>query len=292
MKTSIKILLLLLALFVCVAAVLVFQETIARPPLKTKTTDQYEAAMRERIDDFKNVKTDSLEYAYISFLDFAQLLNYEGHLKNDDYLYGVEEFMELYVPKFTDWCFSVFDKSKWPSGDLQFMKVRIQELENYKINGTSLLSNTEKSSLKKVSDVLTEYNDALMLANSPAFTSVAKAQEKLDQAKEYASEPYLRNNTDLVNALTKQFPEKMERAHYRYVLSLVSRMQNYRSYSPEEYEKISTEAIYAKDEYGRVCQRMYGKSPDINSLHKMASDYQDKADAYYEYDYYYQSRIN
>ena len=128
MKTSIKILLLLVALFVCVAAVLVFQETIARPPLKTKTTDQYEAAMRERIDDFKNVKTDSLEYAYISFLDFTQLLNYEGHLKNDDYLYGVEEFMELYVPKFTDWCFSVFDKSKWPSGDLQFMKVRIQEL--------------------------------------------------------------------------------------------------------------------------------------------------------------------
>ena len=39
-KTIIKILLLLVALLVCVGAVLVFQKTIVQPPLKMSTSDQ------------------------------------------------------------------------------------------------------------------------------------------------------------------------------------------------------------------------------------------------------------
>ena len=236
------------------------------------------------MDRFKNVSRDSLESAYFITLDFTDRLHDNEKINDERYFENVSDIVGVYAPRFSDWCYSIFNQHDWSSRDLSFMNSRISELQNLKINGTSVLANNDRSSLRDITGVISEYNKAKALASSTSFSSVTNAKEKISQAREYANQEYLSNNTSLVNSLNA-LPSKIEQSHYKNLVAHVQKLQNYGNYSWGAYEALAKNVIKEIDDYSDAANNVYHHSSDIRHLRDLVSDYYDRAyDYFHNYD--------
>lgn len=269
------------AILVCVAAVLVFEKTVVQPPLDVKAVNQYENAMDGEIDNFKRLPVDSLETSYFRIVNFAEFLNSQNKISEKEEVEDVTDFMDLYVPRFNQWAYSIFRQSVWNQNDLDFIDNRIRVLKNFNIKGNPIVSSSDKLELNKIVNILDNYHDARVLAGSTAFTGIPQAEKKISKADEYANDEYLSNNVSLVNSL-RELREKIGKSHYYYVVSQVNKMQYYPSMSRDEFDQVSENANHEISTYSQNGRRLYGKVENVDRLQELANNYYNRADAYYE----------
>lgn len=277
-----------MAILVCVAAVLVFQKTIMQPPLKMSANNQYEEAMTKHINTFKEVSSDSLESSFFIILDFAKRLNDNQKIDEDSYLAKTREVVAIYVPRFSRWCFGVFNRSEWPASDLGFMKNKISDLKNLTINGRNIISTDEREKLNEISGILSQYDSARALAASTGFSTVDNARDKINRAQDFATQPYLSNNASLVASLNA-LPEKLEQAHYKHVLALINKMKNPDMFSESEFEILSDKIQDEINNYENASRQVYHISPNTSHLENLANQYYERGLEHFSSidDYYY-----
>ena len=236
MKTSIKILLLVLFSIGAIAGVLVFAKTRVAPPSNLKFADQYtinlqkEYASFDSINDFQQSRAE-----YIRLNDRLNRFLLENSIDakvSDEFRKKIDE---SYGKELTKYSFSLFQRSVWQEEKLQEMLSLLSSLSSDKLTtGEKAVSDDFISTVSQINGIVGDYHTALRLSKSTGFSSVSDAASKIQKAKNYRNADYLKNNGELVFALDI-LPRRLAESHYGYVNNLVNSLGDYTSVTKDYY---------------------------------------------------------
>lgn len=291
MNKQIKIILLFVAVIVAIVGVLSYMKTIVSPPRQLHFENQFEAQLKKDIEAFKHVEQDSLDTRYFSLTDKDNRFKSEAVIDQKSYVNNYFEIICIYAPKFAQYCFSQFEKSVWYDDDLKWMEVRISVLRAATIeNRTKKMMDTDNlketdNQFTTILETIQKYRKAKSLSQKTSYLNLNNAKVRIEEAKQYKQDNYLKNNQSLMKALNK-LPGKLEASHYAYLLSEVNKLANYDSYSEAGYDTLSDQVNAALKEYKQNAQSVYGTQRSLDDLEAKAARYEKRAKTYYEYRYH------
>ncbi len=282
MKTSIKILLLVLFAIGAVAGVLVFLKTRIAPPSNIKLIDQYSKNLTASCASFENISDfDQSRLEYMRIDDRMKRFVAENVLDPKECDESRKKVDDSYGKSLSAYAFNILNGSEWPEKKLNDIQAMMTSLRNDKLStGDKAVSDEFITSADKFQSVLNDYHAALTLSRSTGYRSVSDASSKISKAKQYKSAEYLKNNSSLVSALNA-LPGKLAQSHYNYVAGTVNALGGYKSVSEDYFTNtLATRVDQALSEYKNTS--IYGGNK------KSVSNLEQRADALYReaYDYY------
>lgn len=282
MKTSVKILLLVLFSIGAIAGVLVFAKTRVAPPSNLELVDQYSlnltvsCASFDTIKDFNNSRVE-----YIRLDDKLNRFLSENAIDakvSDEYRKKIDE---TYGKSLRTYGFGIFQKSVWPEDKLNELLSMLTSLKGDKLTtGENAVSDDFITSSDKINSIIGDYRAALRLSRSTSFNGINDASSKIQKAKSYRSAEYLKNNAALVNALDA-LPGRIAQSHYGHVSGLVNALGGYYSVSKDYYmNTLIPRADNAINEYKNT--KIYGgNKQSVTALENQAVNLVTAAMNYY-----------
>lgn len=282
MKTSVKILLLVLFSIGAIAGVLVFAKTRVAPPSNLELVDQYSINLESEAKSFDNIKdfSESKE-AYIRMDDRLRRFLNENAIDSkvsDEYRKRIDE---SYGKVLKSYIFDLLQKSVWPEEKLNEMLTMLSSLRADKLTtGENAVTEDFITSADKINNIVGDYRTALHFSKNVSFNGVNDASSRIQKAKSYSTAEYLKNNAALVNALDI-LPSRIARSHYGYVSNLVNALGNYSDVTKDYYmNTLIPRADNAITEYKNT--KIYGgNKPNISDLENRAISLVTSAMNYY-----------
>ena len=282
MKTSVKILLLVLFSIGAIAGVLVFAKTRVAPPSNLELVNQYSINLESETKTFNDIKDFSeSRSAYIRIDDRLQCFLHENAIDSkvsDEFRKKIDE---SYGKVLKSYSFDLLQKSVWPEEKLNEMLTMLSSLKSDKLT-TGEIAVTEDfiSSADKINNIVGEYRTALRFSKNISFNGVNDASSKIQKAKSYRMAEYLKNNAALVNALDI-LPSRIAQSHYSHVSNLVNALGNYSSVTKDYYmNTLIPRADNAITEYKNT--KIYGgNKPNISDVENRAVNLVTSAMNYY-----------
>ena len=282
MKTSVKILLLVLFSIGAIAGVLVFAKTRVAPPSNLELVNQYSINLESETKTFNDIKDFSeSRSAYIRIDDRLQRFLNENAIDSkvsDEFRKKIDE---SYGKVLKSYSFDLLQKSVWPEEKLNEMLTMLSSLKSDKLTtGESAVTEDFIASADKINNIVGEYRTALRFSKNVSFNGVNDASSRIQKAKNYRSAEYLKNNAALVNALDI-LPSRIAQSHYSHVSNLVNALGNYSSVTKDYYmNTLIPRADNAITEYKNT--KIYGeKKPNISELENKAVNLVTSAMNYY-----------
>lgn len=282
MKTTIKILLLLLFSIGAIAGVLVFVKTRVAPPSNIKLVDQYFENIKSNFESFDSIKDFTHSRKEYSRLDdkLKRFLseNVIDQETSDEYRKKIDA---SFGSSLSSYGFELLQKSFWPEKNLNELLKMLTSLRVDKLsNGEPAVNTDFIQSANRLSAIIDEYHTALRLSRNTSFSGVSDASAKISKAENYRTKEYLSNNADLVNAL-KALSGKLAQSHYNHVSGIVGTLGGYANVDKDYYIKtLIPRADNAISEYKST--KIYGGGkPDISSIESRAANYVTEAMNYY-----------
>ena len=278
MNKSIKSILLVVAILLAVGGVMAYYKTIVSPPGKLEFKNQYVNSDKKDISQVKSANTDfALDSFYVAITHELDLQLANSFLTNQETNELLELFATQYVPTYVSACNSKFSKSVWNEGELQKMNTRISELQGLVTTENKIvIQGDANSSLNEVHNVIVAYYKAKKVASASGYNGIQAAKQIIDTAKKYASMSPINNCTELVSRLNS-VSNRLEQAHYSYLVGQVEKLRPYYNYSQTEYDKIAISISEKFDEYKNNAKSTYGRVSDISSLESRAGSYYSNA---------------
>lgn len=277
---SFKVVLLLLVMLVAIGAVLIFAKTIAENPPESPqvTTDKYNGDLKGLISKLNEPDYDSLEYQYQMLKDRINLFAEEGLIDENKKESLMQNFIEVYVGKFNDWCNRCFSNSVWnDKGQHLAMLTRIGEIR--KMNLANM--NSYSSTLKGIDDIITDYNEAWKLTKR---TDWRNANTILSSANRYKSKYPLSNCVALMDALS-QLPENLGKRHRNHVYNEIEKLgqSSYYSYNSVCSYKSLVNSVNNEIKEYKNCKSLYNDYNDmnVNNMKNRCSQEKRYAENYY-----------
>jgi len=282
MKTSVKILLLVLFSIGAIAGVLVFAKTRVAPPSNLELVNQYSINLESETKSFDNIK-DFAESRreYIRMDDKLRCFLNENAIDtkvSDEYRKKIDE---SYGKVLSSYSFGLLQRSVWPEDKLNEMLAMLSSLKADKLTtGENAVTEDFIVSANKINNIVGEYRDALRLSRNTSFSGVNDASTKIQKAKNYRSADYLKNNAALVSALDI-LPSRIAQSHYGHVNNLVNALGNYGSVTKDYYmNTLIPRADNAITEYKNT--KIYGgNKPSVSDLENRAVSLVTSAMNYY-----------
>lgn len=282
MKTSFKILLLVLFSIGAIAGVLVFAKTRVAPPSNLEIVNQYSVNLESETKTFNNIKDFSeSRSAYIRIDDRLQRFLNENAIDSkvsDEFRKKIDE---SYGKVLKSYSFDLLQKSVWPEEKLNEMLTMLSSLRADKLStGENAVTEDFIASADKINNIVGEYRTALRFSKNVSFNGVNDASSKIQKAKSYRTAEYLKNNAALVSALDI-FPSRIAQSHYGYVSNLVNALGNYSGVTKDYYmNTLIPRADNAITEYKNT--KIYGgNKPNISELEDKAVSLVTSAMNYY-----------
>ena len=282
MKTSVKILLLVLFSIGAIAGVLVFAKTRVAPPSNLELVNQYSINLESETKTFNDIKDFSeSRSAYIRIDDRLQRFLNENAIDSkvsDEFRKKIDE---SYGKVLKSYSFDLLHKSVWPEEKLNEMLTMLSSLKSDKLTtGESAVTEDFIASADKINNIVGEYRTALRFSKNVSFNGVNDASSRIQKAKNYRSAEYLKNNAALVNALDI-LPSRIAQSHYSHVSNLVNALGNYSSVTKDYYmNTLIPRADNAITEYKNT--KIYGvNKPNITELENKAVSLVTSAMNYY-----------
>lgn len=282
MKTSVKILLLVLFSIGAIAGVLVFAKTRVAPPSNLEIVNQYSKNLESETKTFNDIKDFSeCRSAYIRIDDRIRRFLNENVIEPkvaDEFRKKIDE---SYGKVLKSYSFDLLQKSVWPEDKLNEMLTMLSSLKSDKLTtGESAVTEDFNASADKINNIVGEYRTALRFSKNVSFNGVNDASSRIQKAKNYRSTEYLKNNAALVNALDI-LPSRIAQSHYSHVSNLVNALGNYSSVTKDYYmNTLIPRADNAITEYKNT--KIYGeKKPNISELENKAVNLVTSAMNYY-----------
>lgn len=270
MKTSLKILLLIVFFLAGVSGVLVFAKTQVAPPTSIKMTDQYAQSLKDSCTDFDKLGTQNdfskTRAEYVRLDDKLNRFLSENVIDasvSDEYRKSIDA---TFGTSLTNYGFNLFQKSVWPEESLNDMLSMLNALKSDKLsNGESAVTPEFVNSANKIAGIVNDYHAALRLSKNASYNGMSDAIAKMNQASRYSSAEYLSNNAALVSALNSM-PKRLAQSHYNHVSALVNSLGGYRGVSYDYYmNTLVPKANNAIKEY-KSC-KIYGSAkPSISAV--------------------------
>lgn len=282
MKTSVKILLLVIFSIGAIAGVLVFAKTQVAPPSNLEIVDQYTINLKKSCASFDTIKDFSqIRKEYIILDDKLNRYLSENVIEastSDEFRKNIDL---TYGKGLTAYSFNLFQKSVWPEETLKEMLSMITSLRSDKLStGENAVTDEFVASANKINRIVDDYHTALRLSKSATYNGINDASSKISKARNYRSADYLKNNASLVNALDA-LPSRLAQSHYYYVSSLVDALGGYYNVSKDYYmSTLIPRADIAINEYKNT--KIYGgNKPNVSDLEGRAVNLVTSAMNYY-----------
>ena len=282
MKTSVKILLLVLFSIGAIAGVLVFAKTRVAPPSNLELVNQYSINLETETKTFNDIKDFSeSRSAYIRIDDRLQRFLNENAIDSKVSYEFRKKIDESYGKVLKSYSFDLLQKSVWPEEKPNEMLTMLSSLKSDKLTtGESAVTEDFIASADKINNIVGEYRTALRFSKNVSFNGVNDASSRIQKAKNYRSAEYLKNNAALVNALDI-LPSRIAQSHYSHVSNLVNALGNYSSVTKDYYmNTLIPRADNAITEYKNT--KIYGgNKPNISDIENRAVSLVTSAMNYY-----------
>lgn len=277
MKTSIKILLLLLALAGAVFGVLYWQKTQVEPPQNPSPGNVNYNQLEEHVAAINN--GDDLDKNFDKVYDELCFLNDEGLIKADERDEQLRDLTEAYAPQFASNALSKLQNS-WTYDNLKRLVNRVKLLSSLtSTEGDPMIVDQDvKQKFDIINKVNTDYAKANALVSRTSFTNVRDVKDRISNANTYRNNTYLCHCSPLVERL-RNLPAKIGSSHYSVVRSAVNSLaRNYRNYSDIRSKK--REVASKISEYESMT-RYYGRNEGTTTLRSTLASIPEVTDSYY-----------
>ena len=286
MKTSVKILILFLAVVIAVGGILLYMKIISAPPMKMGDKNQYTeylGSLTSTLKDSVGNKAEDMEYLFQKAADITDRFNQENLITTDEGVKSYGDFILVYAPKFSQWCLVQLRQPQWNNEQLNWMAERIDFLNGVKNTGNEALLKKENPStsadLDTVKNTVAKYHEALQIA-AGGFKSLEDSRSRISRSKSLMNDQYLRNNASLMSSL-QGLPSSLERGHVASLKNQVASLANYKNYNQDSYNTLSDRVYQSISQYQANASSTYGHTSDISDLRRQASKYMSDAEDYF-----------
>ena len=263
---------------------MVFAKTRVEPPVAVKQSNQYVKDLQRSREALLTAGTIIQKDSVFEItLDRLLTFSNEGRIKPGEADNETDELLNAYIPFFVKDSYGKFSKSVWYESDHKRMLEVIAELR--KVTHTdkkTALNKSQSDSLSQIQKIISDYRQAKVVSSHTLYNGMQNAKACINQARQYANDPWLSNCTSLVTALRNVKPS-IAKSHYRYLAAKVEELSQYRYYSKEFYsDTLVPNVDRIISEYDREASKLYGSRQDVNSLRNKARNYVEAAENYYD----------
>ncbi len=290
MKTSIKILFLLLFSIGAIGGILIFAKTRVAPPIEIDSIDPYSTNLQSEVDRLDDVvKEDSFvkdfarsQKEYIRLDDKIKRFYHEHAIDSETSDRYRKKIDATYGDCLTSYGFDLLQKSVWPKEDIDGLSRMLATLNADRLTTGEKVATVEFiASANKLNSIINDYRSALRLSRNVSFRGMENAKSKIVKAAFYRSSDYLKNNIELVDALDA-LAGRIAQSHYNYIRSRISSLGNFKKFESSYYNDILVPSIdKAIVEYKETTIYGNDKKPDISALESKAIYWIQLANNYY-----------
>lgn len=284
-RTIIKSFILITAIVVAVGGVLFFILSVVSPPNDIERENAHQLDLEKCISAYK---PDSLSLAQAEnqmdlLQDRAALFFSDSLITEIVFDNAIKNSTNSFAMSFIKWSHYKFNQLTWNVKDHNEMKRIMSKVRNISVEKGSkkALESQELSSLTEIEMVISDYNVAWDITKRTTYSTLDDASSIISEAKKYANHNYLKNCSELVNALNK-VSTKLEESHFNQIKHQVSSLANYRSMEKTDYVSKSKDVQSKINEYETNAKNVYGTKHDVSGLRKSAGDYYNDAMEYYK----------
>ena len=281
MRGFLKVTLVLVAIALVTGSMLFYAKTRLDPPRPVAETHVHADHVRKSIESIAQAygpdKLRAKLFAcrhLIGFLDDNGLLSTE---ESDTLKY---QMLDKYIPAFSDWCLRCFQAPTWYSDDLRQMRRDIKSIRNIRRSDKSRIApegSPQSERLDTIAAVLNRYDAARGMVSKGGdmkFESLNDSEKRINRAKAYRHDFYLKNNVSLVNSLDS-VPYWLEKAHYTQLVKWVDNMANCTYMEEDEYDEQHNRVLARIDNYEENAYAVYGHSHNVRSLRTQMERFRD-----------------
>ena len=277
MNKSVKIILLVVAILLATGGVMAYYKTIVSPPGKLNFNNQYVISDNKDISKVKQSTESSLDSTFVAIIHEIEFQHANAFLTNQERNALMTSFANQYVPVFTSFCNSKFNKSVWNEADLQKINARVRDLQSLSTtDNKAVVEGENTTSLNEVHNVIVNYYLAKKASYVGGYNGLQSARQKIARARKFASLSPINNCQALLSRLNS-VPARLEQAHYYYLAGQVERLRAYYNYSEIEYTNLALNISSKLEEYKNNARSVYGRASDISILESRAGTYYSNA---------------
>lgn len=284
MKTTIKILILLIAVTLAIGLVMAYAKTKVTPPVAISQINQYKQNVNKLVgEELASETSQDEDDIFIKAIDRIHIFEKEGKMISSEADASLDKFVGSYSPRFLKRCFSTFKQPVWSDEILTYLLSQSSDLKSLlHTDKTPVLHKSTIDSLNLVASIIHDYRDALRISHTSKFTGYDNAITSISKARTYANNPYFANCSCLISDL-KSVKSRLAESCYSQVVAKVEELGNYRDYSQNYYDNTLVPQVdRAVTTYDNRAYSVFGSKRDVDALWKKAQNYYNEASNYYE----------
>ena len=283
MKTTIKILILLLAVTCAIGGVMIYAKTKVAPPVAINQSNQYKLDVTGLIAEEKSAEDAKGEdEIFAKAIDRIQIFAQEGKMDASEADKSLDRFVSAYSPRFLKRCFAAFSQSEWRDETHNYILSQSSLLKGLThTDRTSVIQKSTIDSLNLAASIVSDYRDARRISRVSIFTGYDNARNSISKARTYANNQYLSNCRTLLNDLNA-VKSRLAKSCYDQVVSKVDELGKYRNYNKSYYDNTLVPQVDQKvTDYDNKAAAIFGSKENVNALWNRAKAHYNNAMEYY-----------
>lgn len=283
MKTTVKILILLLAVTCAIGGVMVYAKTKVAPPVTISQTNQYKQDVIKLVkEEIASKDTKEEDEIFAKAIDRIHIFAQEGKLSPSEADENMDRFVGSYSPRFLKRCFAAFSQSEWRDETHNYILSQSAVLKGLTHSDkSSVIQKSTLDSLNLAASIINDYRDARRISRVSTFTGYENARSSISKARTYANNQYLSNCRTLLNDLNT-VKSRLAKSCYNQVVAKVDELGNYHRYTKSYYDNTLVPQVdQVVTNYDNKAAAIFGSKENVNALWNRAKAHYNNAMEYY-----------
>lgn len=284
MKTTIKIIILLLAVTCAIGGVMIYAKTKVAPPVIINQTNQYKQDVNKLVSEEKSSEDAKAEdEVFAKAIDRIRIFAQEGKMEASEADKSLDQFVGSYSPRFLKRCFAAFSQSEWKDETHNYILSQSALIKGLTHSDkTSVIQKSTIDSLNLVASIISDYREARRVSRVSTFTGYDNARSSISKARTYANNQYLSNCRNLLNDLNT-VKSRLAKSCYNQVVAKVDELGNYRRYNKSYYDNTLVPQVdQVVTNYDNKAAAIFGSKENVNALWNRAKAHYNNAMEYYD----------
>lgn len=279
MKTTFKILILIIAVTCAIGGVMIYAKTKVAPPVIVSQTNQYKQDVNQLVSEEKSSEDAKTEdEVFAKAIDRIRIFAQEGKMEASEADKSLDLFVGSYSPRFLKRCFAAFSQSEWKDETHNYILSQSALIKGLTHSDkTSVIQKSTIDSLNLAASIISDYQDARRVSRVSTFTGYDNARLSISKARTYANNPYLSNCRTLLNDLNT-VKSRLAKSCYNQVVAKVDELGNYRRYTKSYYDNTLVPQVdQVVTNYDNKAAAIFGSKENVNALWNRAKAHYNNA---------------
>lgn len=268
-----KIILLIAGLAVAVLGIVYFAKSIVEPPVQTEFDNLHLISLHNDVKSLKQPSMDGrADSVFDTTLHASRFWSREGLISLGQSDTIIEQLVNNYTPLFLKRAYKHFEGSSWSEDENNALYNRAHLLKGLRFQTTRkyTLDGDLRIQVDSVKIIIDSYNAAHKLASDLKYVSLEDSRDRIESAKNYAKQKYIKNCTSLTRKLVDELPKKLEKAHFEHLQRRVFDLES--CTDKNIFNDVARELEVYKDSANDVYGTAHS-SESLNALEELAEYY-------------------